>query len=177
MKVREKGRNFIKKSKNFMKISEDINDKKINIENSNLIYKEATFARNQQHEDIMHLNQKINWILASDIIFFGFLLQVYSRHNFLYIIAAALLIASLVVCCWSLFARNYKMGPNLIDLHKKRTAPEIDFIDSTNNRIIKDLGENRYIVNNLVSSIKIAIILLILSVLLVFIKFFNLCHI
>jgi hypothetical protein len=150
------------------------------IENSRLIYQETTAARNQQHEDISLINQKINWIFTSDVIFFGFLLQIHSRYNFLYIIAATLLIVSMAFCCWSIFARDYKMGPKLSELHEKRALKEIkeiDFLDSINNRIIKDLESNKNIVNNLAKYLKISTILLILAVVLVFMKFYHLCHI
>jgi len=152
---------------------------KNNFGNSELIYQEISAYRSQQHEDINLLNQKINWVLASDVLFFGFILQMNIKNSLMHILALAFLIISVIICFISLFARDYRFGPKLMDIHKKRTENEQDLIDSINNKIIQDLDKNQSILKEFANNLKLSTILLLLSLLLVFVKFlsYNLCDI
>ena len=110
---------------------EEIDDKDI-LENNKLVYEEVKSFRKGIHEDVDLLNNKLNWILGSSIILIGFIINNGSVDK-LYLLSYFLLLVSIVFCLCGLFARSYKDGPDLKEMHKKRKKTKnIEMIASLN---------------------------------------------
>ena len=155
---------------------EEIDDKDI-LKNNKVVYEEVKIFRKGMHEDINLLNNKLNWLLGSSIILIGFIMNNGSVDK-LYLLSYFLLLISIVLCLFGLFARSYKNGPDLKEMHKEaKKIKNKKMIASLNKKIINDIKDNKKAIRDLKIIIASSIISILLSVILVFINFFEICSI
>jgi len=134
------------------------------------IYEEINESTKTQQGAIDMLNNKFNWIIASNI---GVMALVFSKrelnNEFLNFSFFALLV-SLAFSVISLWVRKYKRGPLLSELIGAEKYPEDKLLREVNKKMVEAININQKSIDELGTFLKIAIIFLVSSVVLLFLS-------
>ena len=146
-----------------------------NIEREKVIYEESCEARRLQQGAIDLLNNKHQWLIVGSIaIIAGTIFP--EGHSDIRIFAILLCILAIINSLFSIWAKTYKIGPNLEELNMKvlkNNWSSQKTLRKINKKIIKDIQYNRSKISELKRSIRFSIIPLLLAIMiLVYIHIF-----